>query len=366
MAAVDERLGLIVRPETRPFAEVQKGYTFFLEGDVLFAKITPCMQNGKHAIARDLRDGIGFGTTEFHVLRPTSVIIPEWVHYFIRQPAILRAATAYFTGAVGQQRVPETYLSDLEISLPPLSEQKRIAAILNEQMAAVERARAAAEAQLESAKALPASYLRAVFNSPEAQKWPRKRIGDICEIQLGKMLSPASKTGTRPRPYLRNFNVQWTRFDLSDILEMDFGDGEQVKFALRSGDLLVCEGGEPGRAAVWEGQIEPCYYQKALHRLRPLGESVVPYFLMYRLWLGAIMAEFFHSHAKTTIAHLPAVRLAELSVGLPVANEQRRIVANLADQMAAAERTRKALEDQLATIKKLPAALLRRAFSGEV
>ena len=63
MAAVDERLGNILGPGTRPFAEVQKGYTYFQEGDVLFAKITPCMQNGKHAIARDLIDGVGFGTT---------------------------------------------------------------------------------------------------------------------------------------------------------------------------------------------------------------------------------------------------------------------------------------------------------------
>lgn len=83
MAAVDETLGTITRPETRPFAEVKKGYTCFAEGDVLFAKITPCLQNGKHAIARDLTDGVGFGSTEFHVLRPGPCVIAEWIHFYL-------------------------------------------------------------------------------------------------------------------------------------------------------------------------------------------------------------------------------------------------------------------------------------------
>ena len=95
-------------------------------------------------------------------------------------------------------------------------------------------------------------------------RWRTARLGDVCEIQLGKMLSPKSKSGLEPFPYLRNLNVQWGRFDLSDIAEMDFDLRERSKFALRKGDLLVCEGGEPGRASVWDGEIEPCYYQKAL------------------------------------------------------------------------------------------------------
>ncbi|HJQ24188.1 MAG TPA: hypothetical protein VKA60_09760 [Blastocatellia bacterium] len=86
----------------------------------------------------------------------------------------------------------------------------------------------------------------------------------MCEIQLGKMLSPASKAGVRPRPYLRNANVPWDRFDLTDVAEMDFTENEEEKFILKKGGLLVCEGGEPGRAAVWDSQIAPCFYQKAL------------------------------------------------------------------------------------------------------
>jgi len=164
MAAVDEKLGAISKSEIRPYSQVSIGYTYFEEGDVLFAKITPCMQNGKHVIARNLIDGIGFGTTEFHVLRPKGESLPEWIHFFIRQPYFLREAVTYFTGAVGQQRVPESFLANYRIPIPPLPEQKRIAAKVQELMWDVERARIACEAQLETIKALPQSILRKAFS----------------------------------------------------------------------------------------------------------------------------------------------------------------------------------------------------------
>ena len=86
MESVDEKEGIIANPQKVPYSKVAKGYTYFEENDVLFAKITPCMQNGKHVIARNLIDKIGFGTTEFHVLRSKGEILPEWIWYFIRQP----------------------------------------------------------------------------------------------------------------------------------------------------------------------------------------------------------------------------------------------------------------------------------------
>ena len=122
MPSVDETSGTITNPLEKPFGEIKKGYTYFEENDVLFAKITPCMQNGKHVIARNLIDGIGFGTTEFHVIRPGDEVIPEWIHLYIRQPSILNEAATHFTGSVGQQRVPPYFLEDLAIPLPSLSE----------------------------------------------------------------------------------------------------------------------------------------------------------------------------------------------------------------------------------------------------
>ena len=164
MPSVDGTSGNISDPLERPFGEIKKGYTYFEENDVLFAKITPCMQNGKHVIARNLIDGIGFGTTEFHVIRSGDEVIPEWIHLYIRQPLILNEAATHFTGSVGQQRVPPYFLEDLAIPLPPLPEQKRIAAILNNRMADITRACTAIREKLETINQLPSAILRKAFN----------------------------------------------------------------------------------------------------------------------------------------------------------------------------------------------------------
>jgi type I restriction enzyme S subunit len=118
MAAVDEREGRITDLQAQPFGEVKRGYTYFEENDILFAKITPCMENGKAAIARDLNNHFGFGSTEFHVLRPRQGILPEWIYYYIRRETFRQEAKTKFRGAVGQQRVPNDFLETHLIPVP--------------------------------------------------------------------------------------------------------------------------------------------------------------------------------------------------------------------------------------------------------
>ena len=132
MPAVSERSGKIVTTTVRPFGEVKKGYTRFLEEDVLFAKITPCMENGKIAVARGLTNGKGCGSTEFHVLRPEQGILSDWLRYYLVQDVFRREAQRHMSGAVGQLRVPPDYLRLAQMPLPTSAEQVRIVSRIEE------------------------------------------------------------------------------------------------------------------------------------------------------------------------------------------------------------------------------------------
>ena len=125
MAAVDEISGSIVDMQTRPYEEIRRGYRYFEENDVLFAKITPSMQNGKAAIARGLIDNFGLGSTEFHVFRPNDWILPEWIYHYVRRTRFRNEAMQRFRGAAGQQRVPKDFLKNHVIPVPFPDEKEK-------------------------------------------------------------------------------------------------------------------------------------------------------------------------------------------------------------------------------------------------
>lgn len=141
MPAVDADIGTIRTPSVRMFSEVRKGFTSFGDGDVILAKITPCMENGKAAIVSGMQNGIGFGSTEFHVFRPTGAALAEYLFHFIRQESFRRAAADEMTGSVGQKRVPAEYLNGVELPLPPLAEQRRIVVAVERILGKVSAAR---------------------------------------------------------------------------------------------------------------------------------------------------------------------------------------------------------------------------------
>ena len=131
MAAVSEETLSIEAQAERPFSEVAKGYTPFKRGDVLVAKITPCFENGKMALADNLAHELGFGTTEFHVFRPSERITGPYLFSLLRAPYVRKAGAMKMKGAAGQRRVPADFFASLQIPIPPLSEQKWIAGILD-------------------------------------------------------------------------------------------------------------------------------------------------------------------------------------------------------------------------------------------
>ena len=188
MAAVDPRTGAITIHEERRLAEVANGFTAFEEGDVLFAKITPCMQNGKAALARNLTNGIGRGSTEFYVLRPGHRVLGEYVWHFVRQPRFREAAKRSFTGTAGQQRVPKSFMQNALIPLPPLEEQRRIVDILNRAVR-IETLRTQAAERLR--EFVPALFVK-MFGDPGDSRngWNVCRLGDTIQgFQGGRNIS---------------------------------------------------------------------------------------------------------------------------------------------------------------------------------
>ena len=161
MAAVGAADGSIDADTVRPYAEVKKGYTHFRENDVLFAKVTPCMENGKMAVARKLKNGMGFGSTEFHVLRPREGVDPHYVYHFVSSQTFRKEAARHMTGAVGLRRVPSAFLESAEIPLPALGVQREIVAELEKQFSRLDEAVANLQRVKANLKRYKASVLKA-------------------------------------------------------------------------------------------------------------------------------------------------------------------------------------------------------------
>ena len=417
--------------EVRRWGDIKKGYTHFAEGDVGLAKITPCFQNGKSAVFRDLTGELGSGTTELHIVRPLFVN-PNFLLLFLKCPHFIETGIPRMTGTAGQKRVPTEYFSHSPFPLPPLAEQHRIVAKVDELMALCDRletARTEREttrdrlaatslARLNAPDPAPVVFqnhatfaldnlaplatrpdqikalrqtilnlavrgklvpqdpndepaaellMRRKISAPSAgpfelpESWTWVNVGAVAHARLGKMLDKAKNKGT-PRKYLRNINVRWFDFYLSDLLEMRFEDSELPEFTLRFGDVLICEGGEPGRAAVWDARETDIYFQKAIHRVRFL-DFVDSEFFVKALRASADdrrLAEYF---TGTGIKHFTGKGLAAYLFPLPPLAEQHRIVAKVDELMAVCDRLEASLVAGDETRGRLVEALLHRAIS---
>ncbi len=156
--------------------------------------------------------------------------------------------------------------------------------------------------------------------------WDSRALGDLFDMQLGKMLSASKRVGSRQRPYVANRNVQWNRIDLTDVETMHFSAPEDGTYGLRNGDLLVCEGGEIGRTAIWANELDDCHFQNAVHRLRPNDGSIVPRYFLHFMRFAADHGLFRRLSGQTSIAHLTKEGLRQLVIPVPSVSEQSNIV----------------------------------------
>lgn len=171
------------------------------------------------------------------------------------------------------------------------------------------------------------------YKLPEDWRWVR--LGEVFELQQGVSMSPKRRLGINPQPFLRTRNILWGSVDVSGIDQMDFTEDEIENYRLQPGDLLICEGGDVGRTAIWEGQMSVMLYQNHIHRLRRKDTGLEPLFFLY--WMQAayqIFQIYQGMESRTAIPNLSASRLRNFIAPLPPLDEQRRIVARIEELMA--------------------------------
>ena len=193
MADVDETWGRIVGRQVRSYSEIMRGFTPFQDGDVLFAKITPCMQNGKAAIARNMVNGFGFGSTEFHVLRAGALCTPEWIYVLVRLPWFRKQAESNFTGTVGQQRVPTDFLSRYTTGCPPIVLQRKFSKAVVRFQEWVEQR----ERSMKSLENIFSALLHRAFTGDLTAKWREAHMKELL-AEMETQAKALETVGTQP------------------------------------------------------------------------------------------------------------------------------------------------------------------------
>lgn len=256
-----------------------------------------------------------------HVLKPKAVIDVDYLCYSL----MFYDVSGLVNGAT-RQKLTQSDMRKMEIPLRTMVEQKKIVCRLNKLTELISLRKQQLAKLDELVKARYVEMFGDIIRNDKS--WPIHNFSDIASSRLGKMLDAKQQTGKYSYPYLANFNVQWFNFNVDNLNQMDFNEAEQKEFELRDGDLLVCEGGEIGRCAVWHNEIQPCFFQKALHRVRCNRQLVQPDYLAWWFKYNCNHGGFAEiAGAKATIAHLPGIKLKQLQVALPPLSLQNEFAA---------------------------------------
>lgn len=245
-------------------------------------------------------------------IRDPELVLPEYLYWYL-------TAFDWEMAAAGDHKVKgktlnKKKLSLVPVSLPSVNDQCDIIDKLDQAFAEIDRAIEKTERILSQTRMLLVRHLDYVFRGMEAESWPRRSVSEFADHSLGKMLDKQKNRGTY-HAYLRNVNVRWFRVDTDDLKEMKVEAREHDRYVVKPGDLLVCEGGYPGRSAIWSGPSE-IYYQKAVHRVRPYDRRYTEWLQYYLFYLDATdqLRRYF---TGAGIQHFTGKALSRLPVPLP-------------------------------------------------
>lgn len=287
-------------------------------------------------------------------LIPSSKLLPKYLYYF--------CCHFNFTALDKSTTIPSLAKRDLEnieMNVPPLDEQARIVAHIEELFSELDKA----VDTLKTTKEQLAVYRQAVLKDAFSNIAEYIPFGRITSSRLGKMLDKQKNVGV-PCKYLRNINVRWFSFDLSDLLDMKIEEKEFEKYTICKNDLVICEGGEPGRCAVWE-KDETIFYQKALHRVR-FTIKAEPQFYMYYLWYITQSGSINKFYTGTGIKHLTGQSLEKIPVPVTDIGEQKRLLELIEMRLSVCDNIEKTVDAALAQADAMRQSILKQSFEEKI
>jgi type I restriction enzyme S subunit len=356
MAAVSEA-GCASYDQRRPVGELLKGYTYFERGDVLVAKITPCLENGKAALLTDLPADLGFGSTEFHVLRPGPDVDPRYLFHAVWHNAFRRAGADAFTGTAGQKRLPASFFERYKIPLPAVAEQRRIAAMLGK-ADAVRRKRRESSRLLD--EFVRSAFLE-MFGDPVRNKrgWEVVRLAScLAEKPSIGTITPASDAG-RFR-LVRVGQLGQDGVALAQCGRVTVPLGHLERFVAREGDLLLARAigsaEHLGKASVMQAVSEPIVFDSHVMRVRVDGRQLHARFLWHWLQTSGGRRLFLQRAGRTAVQfNINTAQVNDVRIPVPPIDQQEQFLelATRAGSIAATQQkallNNNALFDSLAS-----------------
>lgn len=293
----------------------------------------------------------GAGADGIKVLQPAEGVYPKYLYY----------ATQYLVLKLEDRGYARhyQYIEKKELEIPPIPVQQRIVDRIEELFSELDHG----IETLQKTKQQLAVYRQAVLKEAFTSINQYVSMGEISNSRLGKMLDKEKNTGV-PRQYLRNINVRWFSFDMSDLFEMRIEENEIEKYSVINGDLVICEGGEPGRCAVWESE-ESMFYQKALHRVR-FTDGSNPKFYMYYLWYAAKTGGLNAYFTGMGIKHLTGQSLLKVPVPTAIRDEQDKVVLEIESRLSVCDSIEKTIDTALQQAEAMRQSILKQAFEGKL
>jgi len=337
-------------------------------GDFLISRSNTTALVGAVTLVRETRPKLMLSDKTLRLVFDESAVSPEFLELALRGPVCRKFIEENVGGASSSMKnITQVAIRQIPVPLPPLGEQRRIAGILKEQMEAVERARVAAEEQLEAAKALPAAFLRDVFNSNDAQTWPVRKLGEVSELLPAKSIATASDTEVRA---VTTACLTEAGFEFDGIKTARMWQSDVELATLAPGEVLIARSNTPelvGRAARFPGADDAVVASDLTIRIWATGPMTSRFLATYlsQLFLTGYWKEK-AGGASGSMKKITRKQIAGLEVPVPDDQTQNRLIETVAARTQAFNEIRASVDSQLKTINALPAALLRQAFSGQL